>query len=590
MDALLDPETREVIFKKSTQVGWTEIINNIIGYFIDAEPKPMMLVRPNEFDAKDFTKKRIDPMIESCECLRGKIKQTSNTSKQGSLNLKQFDGGFLKITGANAASGLRSDPVPIVLFDEIDAYPDDVQGEGDPISIATRRTDQWDDARILKGSTPAKPKGLGIDQDYDRSSQAMLFVPCPFCEHFQSLTWRGAYKLLPREDGAYSYELIAGTESAHNLTWQKNAEGDPIAETVRYVCQGCGQGIDERYKQKMLEAGRWVHRYPDRLKVRGFSINALYSPWKLLWPDLAQEWTDAQDNPEKLKAFINLRLGDNWDEGGDSFGAHILSARKENYEADVPKGVGVIVGAVDVQNNRLELQLKGFGKGEEEWLLAHEIFYGDPGQPPDAETGYDVWQELEKYLLQPMKHECGMMMTPAIVLVDSGAHADAVYDYVLPRQHTKRRIFACKGQDFLSRPGLALKGTTKRGDITLWNIGTYAAKDRIISRMKIQKQGPGYMHFPDWATDEYFEQVTSEKKITVRDKRTRTKKSLYVKTHNRNEALDLTVYCHAGLFILQQFLDPKAYRDLGKLVDSVQAGKMPEVPQRGRRVRSSGVQ
>jgi phage terminase large subunit GpA-like protein len=189
-----------------------------------------------------------------------------------------------------------------------------------------------------------------------------------------------------------------------------------------------------------------------------------------------------------------------------------------------------------------------------------------------------------------MKHECGMMMTPAIVLVDSGAHADAVYDYVLPRQHTKRRIFACKGQDFLSRPGLALKGTTKRGDITLWNIGTYAAKDRIISRMKIQKQGPGYMHFPDWATDEYFEQVTSEKKITVRDKRTRTKKSLYVKTHNRNEALDLTVYCHAGLFILQQFLDPKAYRDLGKLVDSVQAGKMPEVPQRGRRVRSSGVQ
>ncbi len=110
--------------------------------------------------------------------------------------------------------------------------------------------------------------------------------------------------------------------------------------------------------------------------------------------------------------------------------------------------------------------------------------------------------------------------------------------------------------------------------------------------MKIPKPGPGYMHLPDWATDEYLEQLTGEKKITVRDRRTRSRKPVYVKTYTRNEALDLTVYCHAALFILQNFLEPATYRDLGRLVALVQEGHAPGslVPTRVRRVRSPGLQ
>ncbi|MGH9557510.1 MAG: terminase gpA endonuclease subunit [Terriglobales bacterium] len=178
-----------------------------------------------------------------------------------------------------------------------------------------------------------------------------------------------------------------------------------------------------------------------------------------------------------------------------------------------------------------------------------------------------------------------------MTLIDSGAHADSVYDYVLPRQHTRRRIFACKGVDYLSKPGLVSEGTTKRTNIRLWTVATYAAKDRVLARMKIPKPGPGYMHLPDWATEEYLEQLTGEKKITVRDRRTRTRKPLYVKTYTRNEALDLTVYCHAGLFILQYFIEPSTYRDLGRLAALVQQGHAPGslVPLRMRRVRSPGL-
>jgi phage terminase large subunit GpA-like protein len=300
---------------------------------------------------------------------------------------------------------------------------------------------------------------------------------------------------------------------------------------------------------------------------------------------------DAQDNPEKLKAFINLRLGETWDEGGESFGAQVLAARREEYSAPVPRDACMLVAAADVQHNRIEAQITGFGAGEESWLIAHEVFWGNPGVEVDPETEVNVWEQLDEFLLRQWRHECGPLLTPTIVLIDSGAHADSVYDYVLSRQHTRRRIFACKGVDYLSKPGLVSEGSTKRTNIRLWAVATYAAKDRVLTRMKIPKPGPGYMHLPGWVTEEYLEQLTGEKKITVRDRRTRTRKSLYVKTYTRNESLDLTVYCHAALFILQHFIEPVTYRDLGRLAGLVQQGHAPGtlVPTRVRRVRSSGV-
>ncbi len=574
MDAVLDPEVREVVCKKSTQLGWSDSMNNVVGYFIDADPKPIMLVQPTDGTARDYSKKRIAPMIENCATLKGKVREATSRRAGNTMLLKEFDGGFLKIAGANSGAGLRSDPIAVLFLDELDGYPEDVDGEGDPLDIATRRTDTFDDAKIFKGGTPAKPKGISrVEAEYDRSSQGLYHVPCPFCGVRQPFVWRDL------ESGQY------------RLVWEKDADGNPIPNTVRYLCAGCQHPIDERHKQRMLDAGVWVHKYPERRSVRGFALNALYSPWRPIWHELAQEWVDAQDNPEKLKAFINLRLGETWDEGGESFGAHVLAARREQYEVPVPKGACVLVAAADVQHNRIEAQITAFGAGEESWLIAHDVFWGNPGVEVDPETEINVWEQLDGFLLRQWQHECGPVLSPAITLIDSGAHADSVYDYVLPRQHTRRRIFACKGVDYLSKPGLVSEGTTKRTNIRLWTVATYAAKDRVLARMKIPRPGPGHMHLPAWVTDEYLEQLTGEKKITVRDRRTRTRKPLYVKTYTRNEALDLTVYCHAGLFILQHFIEASTYRDLARLAGLVQQGHAPGslVAQRVRRVRNPGL-
>jgi phage terminase large subunit GpA-like protein len=537
MNVVLDPLVHEVVIMKSTQVGYSDaVINNICGYFIDADPKPVMLVQPTIDNAKDYGKKRITPMIESCPALRLKIKPPTSRRAGNTLALKEFPGGFLKLTGANSGAGLRSDPVPVVLFDEVDGYPIDVDGEGDPIAIGTRRTDGFADYKIVKGSTPAKPKGISpIERDFLRSDMRRFFVACPFCSLKQALWWRDP------------------VSKAYRLFYSVNADNQVDPTSVAYICASCQEKIPERFKQKMLNAGEWIAEFPDRSTV-GFHINALYSPWRENWHALAQEWHEAnkENNPEKLKAFINLRLGETWEEQGDSVEALTLKARLEPYQAEVPDGVGLLTAAVDVQSDRLECVVKGWGDKEESWLIAYQQLFGDPGQEA-------VWNELDSFLLSTWDHASGRKVKITCTMIDSGGlHTDSVYRFVRARQ--TRGIFALKGSSEAGKEILGKFSVNNQYRVKLWLIGTDTAKDRIFARMKIPGAGPGFMHLPDFAEDEYLAQLTSEKAVR-RYRRGKGTIREYIKTRARNEALDLEVYALAALYVLGQ----ARIRKLGEL-------------------------
>lgn len=365
--------------------------------------------------------------------------------------------------------------------------------------------------------------------------------------------------------------------------WEVDADRQVVPGSVRYVCAKCKAGITERHKQGMLDRGRWIAAHPGR-PVVGFHLNALYSPWKENWHTLAQEWVDAQENREALKAFINLRLGETWEELGETQDANSLKERLEPYGSEVPANVACLTMAVDVQDNRLECAVKGWAPGEESYLVAHEVFWGDPSTDPG------VWEDVEAVRTKEWTRADGIKMQVMLTVVDSGGHhTDAVYDYVLPRQNLRARVFAVKGVDFNSKPVLAAEGTTKRSAVRLYTIATHQAKDRIFSRLKIAQPGPGYMHLPEWTTEEYLAQLTGEKRIVVTNKRTRTKKTVWVKTHTRNEALDLEVYNLGALFILQTYLAPGVFRDLAALLEATKTGGVVAQPPRGRRFRSQGI-
>lgn len=553
MDVVCDPNVHEIVVKKSTQLGYSDaVLNNIIGFFIDIDPKPVMLVQPTIDNAKDYGKKRIGPMIEATPSLRAKMRPATSRRAGNTLALKEFPGGWLKLTGANSANGLKSDPCPIVLFDEVDGYPLDVDGAGDPVEQGSRRTDQFPDFKIVKGGTPEKPKGFSrIDKAYEESDQRLFHVPCPFCAHAQPLHWRDPESKAPR------------------LLYRVDANNRVIPESVGYKCAGCGKLIAERYKRQMLDAGNWVAKYPGRTIV-GFAINALYSPWRDLWATLAQEWVDAQKDREKLKAFINLRLGETWEEEGFSLESHHLRKRCELYcpkdaspQWDLPRGVGLLTAAVDVQDDRLEAVCKGWGLGEESWLIAYEQFFGDPGQQA-------VWDELDKLLRTEFRHASGRLVPISATMIDSGGHhTDSVYRFVKPRQ--SRHVFALKGSSDSGNEILSKFSMNNQYRVKLYTVGTDTAKDRIFSRLMIPAAGAGYIHLPTWVEEEYLDQITSEKRIP-RYKRGKGMIREYVKTRARNEALDLEVYSLAALYTVGN----QKLRTLGELADELAEPLSPE--------------
>lgn len=579
MDVFNDPEVHEVVVIKCTQIGWSEILNNIVGYHIHLDPKPMMLIQPSLDDAKGYGKKRISPMVQACPALRDRVKEKKSRDGGNTLLLKEFAGGFLKLTGANSGKGLRSDPLPIVLCDESDAYPDDVDGEGEPMEIARNRTEGYSDFKFLRGSTPAKPKGIDsgkMEKTWEKSDQRRFHVGCPFCGELQVLWWRDP------------------VDRKYRLVWEKDEHGQVIPSSVRYICRGCDRGIPELYKQKMLDCGQWIAAFPGRAIV-GFHINAFYRPWKENWAAMAQAWVDAQGDNDALKEFITLQLAQFWDESGDkSIKPDSLMKRREQYPQlpgmppdharpwefeMVPAGAAVLLWTADVQETRIEAEIKAWGGGEESWLVAHEVFWGDPSSDPG------VWEQLEAFRLKEFTHQSGKKIRPLLGFIDSGDNSDAVYDFVQPRQNLTDCVFACKGVPFITKPVLVQEGTTKRSSVRLFTVDTKAAKDRIFSRLGIDKPGPGYMHFPSWTTQEYFDQLLSEKRIRVKNKRHRTSKIVWVKTNPRNEALDLEVYQLGALFTLQNILDPR-FRDLAIIAAAISGqGAAPSAGPR-RRIRS----
>jgi len=518
MDALSPSHpAQRVVIVAGAQIAKSETGNNWLGFVIHHAPGPMMLVFPTIDDARKESKQRIGPMFEECEVLKGLIASPRSRDSGNTILVKEFPGGILVMVGANTAAGLRGRPIRFLFCDEVDQYPGDIDGQGDPVALAEARTATFSSRRkILLTSTP-KEKGLSrIDREWLRSDRRRYFVPCPKCGTFDWVRW-------------------------HNLRWER---GRP--ETVRLVCETCQEMISESAKPFMLEHGQWRPTSQGDGVTWGYHVPSLLSPigWKS-WVECVTEWERAQNDPFRLKTFVNTVLGEPWEQRGSSVEAEDFMAegRRENYgdRVEVPRGVGVLVAAVDVQDKWLEAQVVGYGPMEESWLIAHEQFQGDPGTA-------EPWWDVDRFLRRRFRHESGRELHVACTVVDSGGHfTEQVYRFCAPR--LRRRVFAIKG---VGETGRSIVGRPTRGNryrTTLFPVYVDSAKEMVLARLCIKAPGPGYVHLPTWVDEEYVLQLTSEKAVT---KYVRGKGSVkhWERLRQRNEAFDLAVYCLAALRIL----------------------------------------
>lgn len=510
----------EVVLQKGTQLGGTEVAYNLLGYCVDYAPCPIMLVMPTVETAKRISKQRLDPMIELMPSLCSKIADRRSRDSGNTILQKDFPGGTLIITGSNSAVGLRSMPAKILVFDEVDGFPVDVDGEGSPVKLAERRCSNFMNSKRYKVSSPTIKGRSAIEASRldPRATQETYHVPCPHCSCMQPITWA-------------------------QIRWDKKKlpDGKVLVLKAWFECAECREAIEEKHKTWMLANGTWEASNPNADgSRRSFHISGLYSPlgW-LSWKECVEEWFDAQGDPKKLKVFVNTILGETWEEDeGEGIEIDGIAGVGEDYDGvhrHLPTGALVITMFVDVQKDRLEGEVMGWGEGEESWGMDYFISMGDPNVVDGADS---PWNAVRERLERKWSNGKFGPLQVACTGVDAGAFTAAVYDFVRPL--LARRVYATKGSSTPGQP-LIKRGRARTGAVTLVMVGTEGAKDLVVSRLKIEDAGPGFCHFPSNYPVEYFEQLTSEHAVQSYHRGHSVRKWKLKPGRKRNEALDLRV-------------------------------------------------
>jgi len=533
MDELSEQsDAQKVVWMAGAQLGKTEVGNNWVGYTIDHDPATMMIVWPTLHDVKQNQKLRITPLLDHNPRIKAKVYDGKGRSDGSTARFKKFDGGALIINGAESASGLKSIPAKKLMLDEIDEYPDDVENQGDPIALVTVRSRTFGAKRkAYLCSTPTYKGKSKIAKEFRASDQRHYYVPCPHCMEKQVLVWDG-----------FSYE----TEEAD--------DGKVIVTACSYYCKHCGEEIQEHHKTWMMstEAGaKWIKHNP-KSNTPGFHLSAFYSPlgW-MSWIECAQEYVDAQNNQEKLKTWTNTVKAEEYELEGESPDHESLYDQREQYDiGTVPREAVFLSASCDVQGDRIEVLVQGWGRRRERWNVEHKVIPGSPSRP-------ETWDDLETYLGSTFPNADGKQLGIMKVGIDSGYETQRVYNFC--KRYDASKVIPFKGREDLSimvgtPSAVELKnektGKKQKRGIRLWPIGINVIKDEIFGDLKLSPPDDvvdgfpaGFIHFPMF-DEEFFRQLTAEKRVIVKNNRGFTK-AVYKKTYERNEILDLHVYNRA---------------------------------------------
>lgn len=527
MDAANDPNVHIIVVMTCVQIGKSETLNNIFYYFADQDPCPMLMIQPTLEEARDYSISRIIPAIRDSKRLRDVFGYDASKSRQSDNTIlkKKFPGGRWVMIGSNSPSGLASKPIRVVGADEIGRY--EITKEGNSIELARKRMTNFFNWLLILTSTPGIKDKCEIERWYKMSDMRKYFVTCPGCEKEMTLKWQ--------------------TGGRYLVVCEKDSKGKLIPETAMYSCEHCGELFNDIQLNAMVENGRWKATAPFN-GIAGFGdFPALYSPWVKM-ADMVRDWNAAQEDDDLLRVFINTSLGQTYEEKNQKIETNDIFKRREPYGLLIPKEAGVVTASVDVQDDRLETLVVAWGRDERAWAIEHIVFVGDPAIPYkhlaqgelfDDGGAPGVWNHLDVFLKKRYDHESGTQLKIACCTIDTGYKTDSVYAFVRPREY--RGICAIKGASQRGKPIISRPSRKNKGGVCLYSAGVFAAKDVVMSRLNITDDNrPGYVHFSDRFSLEFFEQLTAEKKISTRKHGQLVQEWVPIRT--RNEAFDLMVY------------------------------------------------
>ena len=533
MDACNDATIESVVLMTSSQIGKTEILGNILGFYMHQDPAPVLFLQPTLEMAQAYSKDRLSPMMRDTPALRNltqsdRVNQEGGHKKSTTLLHKAFPGGHVTLAGSNSPASLASRPIRILLVDEVSRAPESAGKEGDPVSLARKRTTTYWNRKIILTSTPTIEGECRIASAFEESDKRFFFIPCPHCGHYQRLIWT-------------------------QVTWPKD---EP--EKAMYGCEDCGALWNDRDRWAAVRLGEW--RATEKFTgTAGFHLSEMYSPWVRLASTALAFMEARRGGNEMLKVWVNTSMGETWkadrDQEVDWANIH---RRREHYSLEeIPEDVLQVTVGIDCQDDRFELEFIGWGEGEESWGLGYVRLYGDPARPM-------IWQKLRETVVRQFTRADGVILDVALCVIDSGGHyTDEVYQWCL---NTGRQwAIPVKGHHAPGKPVAAFpRKPGKDHKVYLTMVGADTAKEILYSRYQVTEPGPGYSHFPvsEDYDEEYFQQLVAESRVRRIHKGRETYQ--WIKQRARNEACDVRVYSLAAIRILQQHRGIKLRKEVRK--------------------------
>lgn len=542
MACISNDDIVEVDWRKSARVGYTKIILAAMGYFAQHKRRNQAMWQPTDDDRDEFVKTELEPMLRDVAVMESVFPQYLARHKDNTLQAKKFIGSILHLKGGKAAKNYRRISVDVAYLDEYDAFDANIEKEGDAGGLAGKRVEGATFPKIVFGTTP-KLKGFSNIEKRERDADIFLqpYIQCPECGEYHPLTW-------------------GGKDEPHGFKWT-----DDTPETVRHLCPHCGALVDQAAYLKIADEGTGRYQAEDGTTCDSAGIfrNAAgeiirpprhvafhtwsaYSP-NVSWAGIVRDFLAAvresgEGKKEKLQTFWNTTLGEYWAEDYEKSDENELRARAEPFPLErIPMGCLMLLAGIDTQPNRLECNVWGYGRGCETWTIADRVFFGNPDED-------EVWADLEEFLFETeFHHAAGTTLRIAGAAIDSRGHnTHAVYNWAA--KHARRKVFAIAGRsgrekhikDGASKVDIDWRGRMRKNGLVLWWVGTNHAKDLLHGRLQINRPGPGYIHFSNELSDEWYKQFTGEARTTRRT--VRGEESVWTPTRKRVEKLDCAVY------------------------------------------------
>lgn len=556
LNALIEPGIRRITYDTGAQIGKTLITQVIVGYSIAHTSSSMIYTAPTESDIGIFLNSKLRPMLNTCKSVRERVSKPRGRSGVNNSKLITFTGGSLVFAWAKSPRTLRGRSAPLIICDEIDAYQ--ATAEGNPLELVAQRAASYGDkAVVITASTPTIKGESNVETEYLAGDQRRWYWACPHCDHPQIFKWGQVHWMGRKSSGIEDAALDLEEGTIHDES------------TAAYACESCGVLLTDVERitavREAEEKGLgWKATKPFKGHA-SFHIPELASTFRML-KHIVRSYLDKL-NSDSLSTFCNVSLAETYEFQGESADPTALSARVEEYSAELPRGVQVLTAGVDVQADRIEVEVVGFNQSSESWSIDYQIFWGDP----DTQ---DPWDELFEYLDRPFIHESGMSMHISGVCVDTGgANTQSVYGQL--RGKSKRRIFGIKGvsgwdRPFVSSPSRKQSGKDVR-KIDLFTVGVDPIKSYLTRKLAVQRPGSGYAHFPLGRDLDYFQQLTSEQLFSFQVKGKTYHE--WRKVRPRNEALDCRVYAIAALYLIKP-----SYRGIQSQIESYTASSNAMAP------------